>query len=115
MARPKKIPEAPQEATAAEGEGVHAPMVVPDAGATAGEEASPAPLITEPDAAVVENPVFNASDWTVIVHALQPSRWRIGRHFTPEPVLIPGDALTEAEANALRADPLLVVTAVKDI
>ena len=48
------------------------------------------------------------------VSALQPSRWRIGRAFTPEPVLIDANSLTEAEIATLRADPLLSVVKVPD-
>lgn len=46
----------------------------------------------------------------VCVRALQPQRWRIGRAFGVEPVEIPAADLTEAEAEALMADPLLSVT-----
>lgn len=38
-------------------------------------------------------------------------RWRIGRRFGPEPVDIPVDELSEEEADALAADPLLIIHA----
>jgi hypothetical protein len=34
-------------------------------------------------------------------------RWRAGRHFGPEPVVIPAAELTEDEARALSDDPQL--------
>lgn len=46
---------------------------------------------------------------TVVVTALQPSRWRIGRHFGAEPVSIPAEELSEDEFAALKADPLLSI------
>ena len=50
---------------------------------------------------------------TVVVKGPVAGRWRIGRHFTSEPVSIPADELTEAQARALAGDPLLMVTFVE--
>lgn len=50
---------------------------------------------------------------TVVVTALQPSRWRIGRQFGREPTSIPAEELTEADALALQSDPLLTVSLVQ--
>ncbi len=36
-------------------------------------------------------------------------RWRAGRHFGPEPVVIPASELTEAQARALADDPELTM------
>lgn len=49
---------------------------------------------------------------TVIVTALQARRWRIGRAFGHEPTTIPAEELTEDEARALQADPLLTIQVV---
>jgi hypothetical protein len=35
-------------------------------------------------------------------------RWRIGRHFTPEPTIIVANEITGAQAKALASDPELV-------
>ena len=45
----------------------------------------------------------------VVVTALQPVRRRAGRIFTPEPVRIAMDDLSDAELLALAGDPLLAV------
>jgi hypothetical protein len=58
------------------------------------------------------NPLKGPPGVTVVVTALQPSRWRIGRHFTHEPVSIPADELTGEEVNALFLDPLLTVAVI---
>lgn len=47
----------------------------------------------------------------VRVVAKQPTRWRIGRKFGPEPVEIDLDELTEQDIRRLEDDPLLDVTA----
>ncbi len=46
---------------------------------------------------------------TVVVSALQPQRWRIGRPFGKEPTTIPLGELTDSQLAALLADPLLSV------
>lgn len=46
---------------------------------------------------------------TVVVTGPEKGRWRIGRHFTREPVALPLDDLTEAEIQALENDPELHV------
>lgn len=45
----------------------------------------------------------------IVVTALQPRRWRIGRPFGAEPVTILLDELSANEIAALHADPLLRV------
>ena len=50
---------------------------------------------------------------TVVVQGPAAGRWRIGRHFTSEPVSIPAKELTEAQAMALQSDPLLMVSLVE--
>lgn len=47
--------------------------------------------------------------WKLRVRALQPSRWRAGRRFGPEPVEIDAGDLTDAEKVALMQDTLLAV------
>lgn len=46
---------------------------------------------------------------TVVVTGPEKGRWRIGRHFTREPVSIPLGDLTADERWALQADPELLV------
>ena len=111
MARPKKIPEAPQDVVTAEMEGAQATTITSEAGASEREQGPPSPKTPDPDAG--DPP--KGSGLFVVVVALQPSRWRIGRHFTSEPVHIPLDDLTEPEKAALIADPMLLVTAIEDI
>lgn len=50
---------------------------------------------------------------TVVVTAVQASRWRIGRQFGCEPVAIPAEDLSEDEFAALKADPMLTVQVVE--
>ena len=117
MTRVKKDTEAAQDAVIAEVEGADATTkaTAPEAAAPEAEEisASPNPV---PD---LFNPETDdlppGSGITVVVAAKQPIRWRIGRQFTPEPTLIPLDDLSEGDVDALRSDPLLLVTAIKDI
>ena len=49
---------------------------------------------------------------TVIVKGPAKGRWRIGRHFTPEPTAIPLADLSAKEKEALATDPELMVTRV---
>lgn len=44
----------------------------------------------------------------VTVHGPAKGRWRVGRHFTPEPVVIQASDLTGAQAKQLSEDPELV-------
>ena len=118
MARAKVNTEAAQAAVTTEVE-VQAPAMTtataPEAAAPEGEDIFPS-TIPAPD---LFNPATDdlppKSGITVVIAAKQPIRWRIGRQFTPEPTLISFDDLSEADVNALRSDPLLLVTAVKDI
>lgn len=52
------------------------------------------------------------SEPTVVVQGPAKGRWRIGRKFGPEPTSIPVTEMTEAQFEALTADPELLVTIV---
>lgn len=69
--------------------------------------APPPPSITplEPQAPVAKAP----KPKTVVVTGPARGRWRIVRHFTPEPVSIAESDLTETEIEALQGDPTLTV------
>ena len=114
MARAKVNTEAAQAAVIAE-MGVKATATAPEAAAPGAEDifapSNPVPDLFNPET----DELPPGSGITVVIAAKQPTRWRIGRHFTPEPTLIPLDDLSEADVDALRSDPLLLVTAVKDI
>ena len=114
MARAKVNTEAAQDALAAEVE-VQATATAPDAAAPGAEEIS-APPNPAPDLFIPQTDDLPPGlGITVVVAAKQPIRWRIGRQFTSEQTLISLDDLSEADVAALRSDPLLLVTAVKDI
>jgi hypothetical protein len=49
---------------------------------------------------------------TIVVKGPAKGRWRIGRHFTQEPVSIPESALSPEQKEALAADPELTVVLV---
>ncbi len=51
---------------------------------------------------------------TLAVKGPAQGRWRIGRKFGPERVLIPASELTVAEARALADDPALMISVVQD-
>lgn len=52
---------------------------------------------------------FPRDDRTVVVRGPAKGRWRIGRHFTPEPVTIPAAELSPEQVTALLDDPELTV------
>ena len=82
---------------------------------TTPESASTAPAPVDPLPPDLTAPIPEAESDpapTVVVTALQPSRWRIGRKFGAEPVAIPAEDLSEDEYAALKADPLLTVQVV---
>jgi hypothetical protein len=88
----------------------------PEAGEETGHRTAPAPEAlpkgtdgATPEAGASGAPPAAAAP-AVIVRALQPIRWRIGRRFGPEPVAVPLAELDEAALRALREDPLLVLT-----
>lgn len=85
-ARAKETPPSPAASPAATGA---APAGVKDG--------TPAEPTTPPGLSVIE------------VHGPARGRWRAGRHFGPEPVVLDLAALSEAELALIRADPLLVV------
>jgi len=68
--------------------------------------------VTKPAPPSAEKPKAKADKVRRVVRvvAKQPSRWRIGRKFGPEPVEIDADELTEEDIRRLEDDPLLVVT-----
>lgn len=82
-----------------------------DEGQTGTAEDPQAPAAGDPSSAA-SNTDPKASGLTVIVKGPRQGRWRIGRHFTPEPVSIPAEELSEDEQRALIADPELTVTTV---
>jgi len=51
---------------------------------------------------------------TITVRGPAKGRWRAGRHFTPEPTVIPLTDLTEDQVAALDADPELTVLPAAD-
>ena len=69
--------------------------------------------VTKPAPPPSEKPKGKADKVRRVVRvvAKQPSRWRIGRKFGPEPVDIDAGELTEDDIRRLEDDPLLVVTA----
>lgn len=83
--------EPPQEEAAATKDQVGAPADTPQ------EDGTPADPANPPGLAVIE------------VHGPARGRWRAGRHFGPEAVVLDLAALSEAELALIRADPLLVV------
>jgi hypothetical protein len=50
---------------------------------------------------------------TIVVKGPAKGRWRIGRHFTQEPVSIPESALSPEQKEALASDPELTVILVE--
>lgn len=52
---------------------------------------------------------FPRDDRTIVVRGPTKGRWRIGRHFTPEPVTIPAAELGPEQVTALLDDPELTV------
>ena len=118
MARAKVNTEAAQAAVIAEVE-VQATSMAPEAAAIGAEEISapstPVPDLFNPETDDQPPGPDTGTGITVVVASKQPIRWRIGRQFTPEPTLIPLDDLSDGDVDALRSDPLLLVTARKDI
>lgn len=116
MARPKKDTEAPQGAAGAVGEGNKAPVAAPEAGEPEGERSAPLPEMADAVEALIvatAPPEVATSVRQVVVVALQPSRWRIGLHFTQAPRSLV-EPLSDGDLAALVADPLLSVTIVED-
>ncbi len=65
--------------------------------------------ITPPEdqPAIQPDETSTASDGQIRVIGPRRGRWRAGRHFTPEPVTIDVDDLSEAELDAILDDPVL--------
>jgi len=59
-----------------------------------------------------KKPKSSAKFTKVVVIGPKGGRWRIGRHFGPEPTEIPLDDLNEAEGLALQDDPTLAVSVI---
>ena len=119
MTRPKTNTEAAQDAVTAKVEGATAAATAPEAAVPGAEDISapsnPVPDLFNPETDDLPPGPDTGTGITVVIAAKQPIRWRIGRQFTPEPALIALDDLSEADVAALRSDPLLLVTAIKDI
>jgi hypothetical protein len=82
----------------------------PETPATGNEgaaEAGEATAVAAPAEAAAPAPMIGAEGWEVVVTGPARGRWRAGRHFGPEPVVIPAVELTEAEARAIADDPQL--------
>jgi hypothetical protein len=85
------------------------------AGATADAAGANTLAADVADAAdLVEPATMVGSEYvTVIVQGPPAGRWRIGRHFTAEPVSIVAIELTFEQMAALKADPLLMISVVE--
>lgn len=75
--------------------------------ASAAAEAAAAPVDPKPEAKVTK-PKPTAR--VLIVKGPAKGRWRAGRHFTPEALVIPATELTEAQIEQIEADPELTCT-----
>lgn len=95
---PKPVAAPPDPAPVAAGATSDAPNPAADAGVGQAGAVAAVPVTNPP-----------ASGFRLRVRALQPSRWRAGRQFGPDPVGIAAEDLTEAQMIALRDDPLLAV------
>ena len=93
---PKPVAAPPDPAPVATGTTSDAPNPAADAGVGQAGAVAAVP-VTDPPASGFR------------VRALQPSRWRAGRQFGPDPVEIAAEDLTEAQMIALMGDPLLSV------
>jgi hypothetical protein len=79
-------------------------------GAAEAGEASAAAAPAEATASnQVISPLTGPEGWEIVVTGPAKGRWRLGRHFGPEPIVIPAVDLTEAQARALHDDPELTV------
>lgn len=81
---------------------------------TSPDEPSPVPETTDAGGALaaassasVDQEKHGPDGYGIKVVGPAKGRWRIGRHFGPEPVVIPLNELTEAQMAALTADPEL--------
>ena len=61
-----------------------------------------------------KGPTLGPKDYSVKVIGPAKGRWRAGRKFGPEPVLIPAPELTEEEFEQLAGDPELMVEVLQD-
>ena len=73
--------------------------------------AGSAPATKDGDTAEPKAPIWPPLP-TVVVKGPAKGRWRIGRHFTPEPTSFAASDLSEAQVAALLSDPELHVTLV---
>lgn len=82
------------------------------AAAAPAEATAPAPgaaPLPDPDAEPVAARIVGPEGWELVVTGPAKGRWRAGRHFGPEPVVIPAAELTEDEARLIADDPLLTI------
>jgi hypothetical protein len=77
-----------------------------DAVATAEEKAKAGGKSTQDQA----SKPADAKHTTCVVIGPKQGRWRIGRHFGPEPTEIPLEDLNEAQGQALQDDPALAIS-----
>jgi hypothetical protein len=84
----------------------------PDAGPAKAKVADRAGAgdIPKPSPPEADKPVKPRARRMLRVVAKQPVRWRIGRRFGADPVDLDPETLDDLQIEALRADPLLVVT-----
>ena len=104
------IPAAAQASAASDP--VNTPQVAPDpTGAASAPATVSAATVAEAATASVD-PIPGAeptgpNGYGIKVQGPAKGRWRIGRHFGPEPVTIPLNELTEKQLAALQSDPEL--------
>ncbi len=91
---PETGPQTPATGNGGAAEAGEATAVAAPAGAAASDAAPSGQMV-------------GAEGWEVVVTGPAKGRWRAGRHFGPEPVVIPAPDLTEAMARALADDPEL--------
>lgn len=98
----EKIAEAEAAQAAQAGAGEEAPAEIGEAGPAGAADADPA---AEPASGLAR---------AISVTGPRRGRWRAGRHFTAEPVVLALADLPEAELAAIEADPRLTVTWLAD-
>ena len=120
MARPKK-PIAETGATETVDTAVATPVPTatqaPETTDAEGGVAAPSDASVDPVPETVQpetndlaepQPTRGPAGWVVKVTGPAMGRWRAGRKFGPEPVMIPAPELTEADMSELVSDPELI-------
>ncbi|MES2435062.1 MAG: hypothetical protein V4586_14720 [Pseudomonadota bacterium] len=98
------VAEAPNGADAGAVTGDGTGTILPEIGAADAPAQRKGAGLLDPDA-----PSDQLTTATIIVRGPAKGRWRIGRHFGPEPVSIPEADLTSEQKYALANDPELLV------